>query len=370
MAGRVWRCDIPVSLRETCDGPSGRRAVTDSVPQEFARSGAILSRTTAEHRVAFERIAARHRSELQLHCYRIVGSVQEAEDLVEETFLRAWRGLDRFEGRSTVRRWLYRIATSASLNSLTSRARSRRFLPELHGPPAREMPNAEPASEVPWLEPYPDAALEGIPDGAPGSDARYEMREAVQLAFIAAIQLLPPRQRVALILHDVLGWSASETAQLLRGSVAAVNSALQRARGKLEKHYGATANAAPNEAQQELLERYLQTWETADIDGLVGLLKEDAVLSMPPWRQWYRGRDAITHVFAWTMREGGHGPFRVMPTAANCQPAFAFYSRWQAPEWRAHSIQVLVLEGESIAAITSFVTPALFRAFALPEALT
>jgi RNA polymerase sigma-70 factor (ECF subfamily) len=332
----------------------------------------LLASARGGDRDALERLTEAHRRELQLHCYRMLGSFHDAEDLVQETFLRAWRGLDRFEGRASIRNWLYRIATNACLNALARRASARRVLPETHGPPADRMPEGGPAQEIAWLEPYPDSALEGISDAAPSPHARYEMREAVQLAFIAAIQHLPPRQRAALLLHDVLGWSASDCARLLDASVASVNSALQRARATLEKRLpGGRPSFPPGPSDQvrALLQRYVHVWESADVDGFVALLREDAVLSMPPWRQWYLGPDAIRTFFTWTSRPGGHGPFRLVPTRANRQPAFAFYGRWQDPEWRSHSIQLLTLQADSIAAMTSFVAPALFPRFGLPTVL-
>jgi RNA polymerase sigma-70 factor, ECF subfamily len=234
------------------------------------------------------------------------------------------------------------------------------------------MPGREPASDIAWLEPYPDSAVEGIADQAPGPDVRYEMRAAVHLAFIAAIQLLPPRQRAALLLRDVLGWSAAESARLLGSSVAAVNSAVQRARTTLDQHLpgGPPRLAlAADDQQRALLERYIRAWESTDVDVFAALLKEDAVMSMPPWRQWYQGRQAIATFFARTGRPGGHAPFRLVPTAANRQPTFAFYSRWQSPEWRFHSIQLLVLEGDTISTLTSFLTPKLSSVFDLPDVL-
>jgi RNA polymerase sigma-70 factor (ECF subfamily) len=246
-------------------------------------------------------------------------------------------------------------------------------LPETHGPPSDQTPEGGPATEIAWLEPNPDAAIEGIDDAAPGPDARYEMREAVQLAFVAAIQHLPPRQRAVLLLRDVLGWSATETARLLDASVASVNSALQRARATLEKGFPAgrpSAQPAPHDRQRALLERYVRAWEGADLDGFVALLREDAVLSMPPWRQWYLGREAIRAFFAWAWRSACDGPFRLVPTAANRQPAFALYSRGrEGPECRAHAIQLLTLQDDAIAVLTFFVDPQLFEAFGLPAVL-
>jgi RNA polymerase sigma-70 factor (ECF subfamily) len=322
---------------------------------------------------AFQRLGEPHRRELQLHCYRMLGSFHDAEDLVQETFLRAWRSVARFEGRASFRAWLYRIATNACLNALGSRLRARRVLPDAQGPPSNRIPASPPAAEIAWLEPYPDAALNAIADATATPDARYEMREAVQLAFVAAIQHLPPRQRAALLLHDVLGWPVTDIAPLLRTTVAAVNSALQRARATIEKDVHGRPPAqesAPSDEQRAILERYVQAWERADVDGFAALLSEEAVLSMPPWQDWYRGRDAIRSFFVWTGRPGGHGPFRLLPTAANGQPAFAFYRRLAQPgEWRPHSIQVLTFDGDSIASMVSFVDPSLFPLFGLPSSL-
>ena len=343
----------------------------DTQELDHSPPGALIARAKEKDQDAFAQLAEPHRKELQLHCYRMLGSFHSAEDLVQETFLRAWRSLEQFEGRASFRSWLYRIATNACLTALSSR--SSRVLPESLGPPFHGMLEAGPATDVAWLEPYPDAALEGIADGAPGPDARYEMRESVQLAFIAAIQLLPPRQRAALLLHDVLGWSASETATHLDSSVASVNSALQRARATLEKQLPARRPASTpvaNDEQRLLLERYVQSWERADVDGFVALLKEDAVMTMPPWRQWYRGREEIGAFFAWTSRPGGRGPFRLVSTAANGQPAFAFYTRREGAEWRAHSIQLLAVEDHAIAEMTSFVDASFFPVFGLPAALS
>jgi RNA polymerase sigma-70 factor (ECF subfamily) len=324
---------------------------------------------------AFERLAEPFRREIKLHCYRMLGSVHEADDLVQETFLRAWRSFDSFEGGS-FRAWLYRIATNACLNALASRKSVQRLLPDQRLPATVtvQKPEGAPATDVAWLEPYPDANLEGIADDAPGPEARYASREAVELAFVAAIQQLPPRQRVALLLCDVLGWAAAEAATLLGGSTASVNSALQRARETLAKRYpdGRPQVAArPNPAQQKLLDRYLQAWEGHDLDGFVALLKEDATYTMPPWLQWYTGREAIRSFFAMAWKTCGG--LRLVPTAANGQPAFAVYERTGADaRWAAHSIHVLALEDEMISTLTLFVPPVgprLFDAFGLPLTL-
>jgi RNA polymerase sigma-70 factor, ECF subfamily len=322
----------------------------------------------------FERLAEPFRRELKLHCYRMLGSVHEAEDLVQETYLRAWCNFGSFDGRGSFRAWLYRIATNACLNALASRKHVQRLLPDQQAPATSQMPDGTPATDLAWLEPYPDSYLEGIADDAPNPAARYASHEAVQLAFVAAIQQLPPRQRAVLLLCDVLGWSAVETATLLGGSTASVNSALQRARDTLAKRYpdGRPPIAPPpNPAQQKLLGRYLRAWEGLDLDSFVALLKEDATYTMPPLPQWYAGREGIRTFFEWAWK--GYAGLRLVPTAANRQPAFAAYARNGADEpWAAHSIQVLALEHGVISALTLFVKPTgprLFHAFGLPLTL-
>jgi RNA polymerase sigma-70 factor (ECF subfamily) len=344
----------------------------------IAMPGAEPSRQeqASEHaNQAFERLAEPFRREIKLHCYRMLGSLHEADDLVQETYLRAWRSFDSFEGGS-FRAWLYRIATNACLNALASRKHVRRLLPDQQAPATVtvEMPEGAPPIDVEWLEPYPDSNLEGIADDAPNPEARYTSREAVQLAFVAAVQQLPPRQRAAILLCDVLGWAAAEAATLLGGSTASINSALQRARETLAKRFpDGRPPAAPrqNPAQQELLGRYLQAWEGHDLDGFVALLKEDATYTMPPWLQWYVGREAIRSFFAmaWKTCSG----LRLVPTTANGQPAFAVYERTgeDAP-LAAHSIHVLALEDDVISTLTLFVPPTgprLFQAFGLPLSL-
>jgi RNA polymerase sigma-70 factor, ECF subfamily len=321
---------------------------------------------------AFERLAEPFRRELKLHCYRMLGAVHEAEDLVQETYLRAWRSFDSYEGGS-FRAWLYRIATNACMNALASRGAARRLMPDQYAPSTLQMPEGAPASDVAWLEPCPDWNPEGIADEAPNPEARYAAREAVQLAFVAAIQQLPPRQRAALLLSDVVGWSASEAADLLGGSIASVNSALQRARETLAKRYPdgrPPSTPRPSVAQRELLARYLRAWEDHDLDSFVALLREDATFTMPPWRQWYAGRGAIRTFFAtvWKTCTG----VRLTPTTANGQPAFAVYTRGDAGAgWIAHSIHALTLGHEGISALTLFLEPSprLFGAFGLPLVL-
>ncbi len=324
---------------------------------------------------AFERLAEPFRRELKVHCYRMLGSLHEAEDAVQETYLRAWRSFDSFDGRGSFRAWLYRIATNACLDTLAGRKHANRFLPDQRAPATTEMPDGTPATDVAWLEPYPDADLEGIADDAPNPEAKYTSRQAVQLAFVAVIQQLPPRQRAVLLLCDVLGWSAAEAAALLGGSIASVNSALQRSRETLAKRYAdgrPPVAAAPSPAQKELIGRYVHAWEALDLDGFVSLLKEDATYTMPPLPQWYAGREAIRTFFEWAWKL--YGGFRMVPTAANRQAAFAAYARTGTHgPWTAHSVHVLELEQDTISRLTLFAKPAgpgLFHAFGLPLTLS
>ena len=313
----------------------------------------------------FERLTGPFRGELLAYCYRMLGSVQDAEDQVQETLLRAWRGYDGFEGRSSVRTWLYRIATNACVRALETR--SRRPLPSGLGGPAQDpdAPLAAARPEVPWLQPIPDARF----GSAPADPAAVVVsRASMRLALIAALQYLPARQRAVLILRDVLGWRAAEVAGLLGTSVPAVNSALQRAREHLE-----TARPAEDEigepdtpAERDLVGRYAAAFENADMAGLVALLREDAVLEMPPLPGWFRGRAAVARFLGVKVMRG-MGEFQMMPTAANGQPALAAYQRDQAGVYRAHAIQVLTPSGSGLARIVSFNDPRLFEVFGLPE---
>lgn len=326
------------------------------------------------NRDTFPRFAEPHRQELKLHCYRMLGSLQDAEDVVQETLVKAWNALDEFEGRALFKNWLYRIATNACLNALASRSRHSRLLPAQLSGPSAEMPQGQPATDLPWLQPYPDFELESIVDSTAGPEHRYETREAVRLAFMAAIQQLPPRQRAALILADVVGWSTAEIASLLGGSTASVNSVLQRARETMRSTYRGDAgavNSKENAGQHALLDRYVRAWESTDLDAFVNLLKEDATYSMPPWREWYQGRDAIRTFFGNVWK--AYGGFRLMPVGANDQPAFALYSRSREGRgWNAHSLQVLAAREAQIGALTMFMKPlalTLFPAFRLPLTL-
>jgi RNA polymerase sigma-70 factor, ECF subfamily len=290
---------------------------------------------------------------------------------VQETMLRAWRGFDDFEARASIKNWLYRIATNVALNMVASRSKRGRMMPAQLGSPSTERPQGRPDAEVLWVEPYPDAELESLPDPTAGPDARYELRESVRLAFITAIQQLPPRQRAALLLADVLGWSAIEVAAVLDASVASVNSALQRARAKLATlDRDARPTPIADEHQRSLLERYVRAWESADLERFVALLKEGAVYSMPPWREWYQGRGSIAEFFGavWPAYRG----FRLVPVGANLQPAFALYTLGAEGRWNAHSVQLLSLDKGGIATFTAFMQPLaqrLFPAFQLPTVL-
>jgi RNA polymerase sigma-70 factor (ECF subfamily) len=320
---------------------------------------------------AFATLFERHRGELRVHCYRMLGSFEDSEDLVQETFLRAWRARAGFgsDGRSAFRAWLYRIATNACLDVL--RGRPRRVMPpDVVAATADPGAAPEDAVDLPWLQPYPDRLLGA--DDAP--DTIVVARETIELAFIAAIQHLPPRQRAVLILRDVLGWPARDVAALLEVSVAAVNSALQRARATLRDRLGERRTewarpAGPSEHERELLRRYVAAHESADADAFAALLREDARLTMPPHPTWFAGREAI-RVAAQQGFDPAFGRLRTLATAANRQPAAAHYLRRPGESrYLPLALDVLRIEGDRVAEITSFVSPALFAAFALPSAL-
>ena len=335
---------------------------------EGAETGAVVAAAKAGDEAAFVSLVERYRRELHVHCYRMTGSFEDAEDLVQETFLRAWRRRASFEGRSTFRAWLYRIATNACLDALAHERRRAR--PD----PGAALP---PPADLPWLQPYPDLLLDGAAPSEGEPDAAAVSKETIELAFLAAIQYLPPRQRAVLILRDVLGWSAKETASLLESSAASVNSALQRARATLKKRLPRrrlewAAGADPSEEERALLQRYVDAHERADIAGLAALLRDDALLTMPPQPLWYRGRDVIATFLAEAIEPASPdyiGHFRLVPTRANRQPAAANYLRRPGDSvYRALALDVLRVEEGKVVEIVAF--PAdLFPAFGLPPTL-
>jgi RNA polymerase sigma-70 factor (ECF subfamily) len=317
---------------------------------------------------AFRLIVEEHRLPLQAHCYRMLGSLQDAEDALQETFLRAWRGLSEFGGRSSLRTWLYRIATNVCIDASSRRAK--RSLPTDSGAAAASNDVSAPLVETTWVEPYPDELL-GIADGYAVPGARYEQREAVELAFIASLQHLPATQRAVLILRDVLGFSAKEAAERLDTSVASVNSALQRARKAVderlpERSQQATLRALGDEEVRELVEAYVDAWSRRDVDAIAALLAEDAVFSMPPWSEWWRGRETIASFAA----NEDCFETRTVPIRANGQAALASYSLdEETGRYVPAAIDVLTLEGGLIKEITAFVTPEIFPRFGLPPVL-
>ncbi|MBO0887340.1 MAG: sigma-70 family RNA polymerase sigma factor [Acidimicrobiales bacterium] len=329
----------------------------------------LLAMAQAGNQDAFAQLVDPYQRELQMHCYRILGSLQDAEDTLQETLLAAWQSLPTFEERASLRTWLYRIATNRSLNAIRSARRRPRA-----DPPMLEVTPPEPTSygEVLWLEPYPDALMEGIADVQGGPEARIEAQEAISLAFVAALQLLPPRQRAVLVLRDVLGYHAAEVARMLETTEESVSSALKRARTTLrrelpeEPETGMPPPGSPKE--QDLASRLARAFETSDVAGLVTLLTEDAWLRMPPMPFEYQGRElAGSFLSLVAFREGRR--FRMVPTRANGQPAFGVYSVDQATGV-AHAIGILVLtlRADSISALTRFDSGLLSR-FGLPRTL-
>jgi RNA polymerase sigma-70 factor (TIGR02960 family) len=328
----------------------------------------LLSRAGAGDDEAFRELTEPHRRELQVHCYRMLGSFQDAEDALQDTLLTAWRGLARFEGRSSLRTWLYRIATNRCLNM--RRSASRR--------PAQEwnVPNVEPPQptrlgEVVWLEPYPDVLLEGATDVPLSPEARYELTESISLAFVTALQVLPARQLAVLILGDVLGYHADEVADMLDSSVDSINSALKRARATLQRRFATAGDRKPppaskSPAEDAIVEKFVLAWETADLDALVVLLTDDVFISMPPMPFEYQGRDVVAR-FCASLFDSGRS-FDLVPTRANGQPAFGAYL--SAPTGMSHGVglYVLTLSGDRISAMTRFENSVL-PAFGLPRSL-
>ncbi len=329
----------------------------------------LLSRARAGDGEAFRELAESHRRELQVHCYRMLGSFADAEDAVQETMLAAWQGIGGFtEERASLRTWLYKIATSRCLNA--RRAASRR--------PAREWdmsqfepPLPTPRDEAAWLQPFPDAFLEGAVGQPLGPEARYEQSEAISLAFVAVLQLLPPRQVAVLILRDVLGFHASEVAEMLEVTIPSVNSALQRARASLQRRQQPAAGhqpppAAGSPAEDAIVARFARAWQAADLDALVALLTDDVFIAMPPEPFGYEGRDAAARY--WARQFGAGRRLDLVPTRANGQPAFAAYLRVPAGIRHATGFYVLTLAGDRICAMTRFEASVL-PWFGLPRSL-
>jgi RNA polymerase sigma-70 factor (ECF subfamily) len=328
----------------------------------------LLSRARSGDEYAFRELIDPYRRELQLHCYRMLGSVQDAEDLLQETLLAAWRGLERFEGRASLRAWLYRIATNRCLNALRDRKRRPQEASSMVEPP-------EPTrlAEPTWLEPYPDALLEGVADTAAGPEARYETRESVGLAFVAALQQLPPRQRAALVLRDALGFDTAEAAAMLDSSEGSVKGALQRARATLDERQppgGLDRAPLPDSPhERELVGHFAAAVERGDTEGIVSLLTDDAWLTMPPEPYEYQGAEAIARFLEdRAVRRGAN--YRLVPTRANGQPAFGCYlPDPHAPIARAHGMMVLTLAADRVSAIIWFGERSLFAHFGLPRTL-
>jgi RNA polymerase sigma-70 factor (TIGR02960 family) len=329
----------------------------------------LIDRARTGDDAAFRELVAPYQRELHVHCYRILGSVADAEDAVQETLVTAWRSLGGFEGRASVRTWMYRIATTRCLNMLRSASRR----PAMSLPPTDiEPPEPSRLGEVVWLEPYPDLLLEELPDAAAGPEARYEAREAMSLAFVTALQLLPPRQRAALILRDVLDFPASEVAGMLDASEQSVTSALKRARATLSRELPAEAQGPPppgSAAEQELVTRLVEAFEAADVDGIVALMTKDAWLRMPPVPLEYQGRELVGRFFATVAFRQGRR-YRLVPTRANGQPAFAVYLLDPLTGLsHASGFLVVTLSAHRVSEITRFDNTAL-PPFGLPRTLS
>jgi RNA polymerase sigma-70 factor (TIGR02960 family) len=328
----------------------------------------LLSQAQAGDGEAFRELTEPYRRELQVHCYRMLGSLQDAEDALQDTMLSAWQGLRGFEGRASLRTWLYRIATSRCLNA--RRSASRRPATEWNIPGVQP-PEPTRLGGVPWLEPLPDALLAGAGELPLGPEARYEQAESVSLAFVAALQVLPPRQLAVLILRDVLGFHASEVAGMLDATVASVNSALKRARASLQHRWPPAADREPppapgSPAEDAIVARFVSAYESADLDALVALLTDDVFMSMPPMPLEYTGRDVVAQFCA--LLFGAGREYDVAVTRANGQPAFGVYLRGPAGVSRGTGLITVALAGGRICAMTRFES-SLFPRFGLPPSM-
>jgi RNA polymerase sigma-70 factor, ECF subfamily len=368
--GATVRRARPLAAETMTTGPARGTSAARTVSTASERE--LLEAARRGDDDAFGRLAGPFRGELYAHCYRMLGSAADAEDALQETLLRAWRALPRFEGRSSVRSWLYKIATNACLRAIERRPR--RVLPADYGPAADPHDGpAEPVTEAVWLDPYPDARL-GLASGPASPEARYEQREGVELAFLAALQHLPARQRAVLILRDVLGFSARETATVLETTPVSVDSALQRAHKTVDQRLPdqsqqATLRSLGDGALRRVVQRYVTAWERNDVDAVVAMLAEDARLAMPPLPTWFRGRDQVASF----LRGGplaGATRWRLIPVRANAQLAFGLYA-WddKAQTFGPRAVDVLTLRGAQIREITAFLTPDAFRNFDLPASL-
>jgi RNA polymerase sigma-70 factor (TIGR02960 family) len=346
------------------------RSVRRSLRHNGGVAADLLTRARGGDADAFGELVGPHRRELEVHCYRILGSASDAEDVLQETLLAAWQGLGSFEGRASIRTWLYRIATTRSLNAL----RSARRRPQTDWPPPRvHAPEPTRLGEMPWLEPYPDVLLEGLADAAAGPEARYEAREAISLAFITALQMLPPRQRAVLILRDVLDFPAREVTHMLGTTEESVKSALKRARATLQRQLGPSDRREPppphgSAAEQDVVGQLTRAYENGDVDGLVALLTEDVLMTMPPIPLEYQGRELVARFLRAAIFRPGitHRP---IPTRANGQPAFVMYHPDpQSGIARPSGVLVFTLSGSRVSGITRFDETVLPRFGALATA--
>ena len=320
---------------------------------------------------AFRELIDRHGADLHAHCYRMLGSAHDADDAVQDALLRAWRALPRFRGDSSLKTWLYRIVTNVCLDMISRRPK--RVLPVDYGPPTRpgRAPGRPPLPESHWIEPYPDEAM-GIAEGAAAPEARFERREALELAFVAALQHLPPRQRTTLILRDVLGFSAKETAELLDTTVASANGALRRARAAIEERVPeqsqqATLRALGDRKLREIVERFADCFERGDVDAILAMLSDDATFAMPPFPEWCRGRDEVAE--SWLMPQGPPPRLRYIATRANGQLALGTYAIRDDGSYAAIALDVLTLRGGLISDVVAFRDTSSFARFELPERL-